>query len=301
MKLIISLLAAGLLFAGPALAQQPVQAIIRTIKDPKSKQVLVVAHRADWRQEPENSIRGIESAIKLGVDMVEIDLKKSKDGVLMLMHDNTLDRTTSGKGRPEDYTWAELQQLTLRNQHGGPTRQRIPSFEQCMLTAKGKVMVNIDKGYDYFQEAYDVLVKTGTVDQAVIKSWHPYEKVKAEHGALLTSQLLYMPIVDFGKPKAAAILSEYQAKLKPVAYELVFPTDSALLRSAYQTIPASGGKIWLNSLWASLDAGHDDERSIEEGQPADGWGWLVAHGATLIQTDRPAELLAYLRQRKLHK
>jgi glycerophosphoryl diester phosphodiesterase len=47
----------------------------------------VVAHRADWRHEPENSIPGIEAAIKMGVDMVEIDLKKSKDGVLLLMHD----------------------------------------------------------------------------------------------------------------------------------------------------------------------------------------------------------------------
>jgi glycerophosphoryl diester phosphodiesterase len=294
-------LVASLLLGGPALAQQPVQAIIRTLKDAKSNQVLVVAHRADWRNEPENSIRGIESAIKMGVDMVEIDLKKSKDGVLILMHDNLLDRTTTGKGRPADYTWAELQQFTLKNQHGGPTRQRIPSFEQCMLTAKGRVMVNIDKGYDYFQEAYDVLVKTGTVDHAVIKSSEPYEKVKAEHGALLTSQLLYMPIVDLRKPTAATILQEYETKLKPVAYELNFATDSVLLHSAYQTIPKSGSKNWYNSLWASLDAGHDDERSLEEGKPADGWGWLLAHGATLIQTDRPAELLAYLRQHKRHR
>lgn len=170
-----------------------------------------------------------------------------------------------------------------------------------MLAAKGRVMVNIDKGYDYFQEAYDVLVKTGTVDHAVIKSAYPYEKVKAEHGALLTSQLLYMPIVNLQQPEAAAVLHEYETKLKPVAYELNFPTDSVLLRSAYQTIPTTGSKIWLNSLWASLDAGHDDERSIEEGQPTDGWGWLLAHGATLIQTDRPAELLAYLRQLQRHR
>lgn len=105
MKRFLLPLITSLLLGGPALAQQPVQAIIRTLKDPKSKQVLVVAHRADWRNEPENSIRGIESAIKMGVDMVEIDLKKSKDGVLILMHDNLLDRTTSGKGRPADYTW----------------------------------------------------------------------------------------------------------------------------------------------------------------------------------------------------
>lgn len=300
MKSLFSL-AAGLLFAAPALAQQPVQAIIRTFKDPATRQVIVVAHRADWRREPENSIAGIESAIKMGVDMVEIDLKKSKDGVLLLLHDETLDRTTTGHGKPADYTWAELQKLTLKNEHGGPTRLRIPTFEACMLAAKGKVMVNVDKGYDYYQEAYDVLEKTGTVDHAVIKSYEPYATVWAKNGKLLDSKLLYMPIIGLGKPGANASIREYEEQLKPVAYELNFATDTALTNSGYQTIPKTGSKLWFNSLWASQNAGHDDERSVEENQPTDGWGWLLAHGATIIQTDRPAELLAYLRAHKLHK
>jgi glycerophosphoryl diester phosphodiesterase len=295
------LLAAGLLLTFPALAQQPVQAIIRTMKDPATKQVIVVAHRADWRREPENSIPAIEAAIKMGVDMVEIDLKKSKDGVLLLMHDETLDRTTTGHGKPADYTWAELQKLTLKNEHGGPTRLRIPTFEQCMLAAKGRVMVNVDKGYDYYQEAYDVLEKTGTVDHAVIKSYEPYAVVKAAHGNLLSSKLLYMPIIGLGKPGATASIREYEQQLRPVAYELNFASDTALTHSNYQTIPKTGSKLWFNSLWASQNAGHDDERSVEENQPADGWGWLLAHGATIIQTDRPAELIAYLRARQLHK
>jgi len=299
-KQFLSLLAASLL-AIPVLAQQPVQAIIHTMKDPATKQVIVVAHRADWRHEPENSIPGIEAAIKMGVDMVEIDLKKSKDGVLMLMHDETLDRTTTGHGKPADYTWAELQKLTLKNEHGGPTRLRIPTFEQCMLAAKGKVMVNVDQGYDYYQAAYDVLEKTGTVDHAVIKSYETYAAVKAAHANLLNSKLLYMPVIRLEKPGAAASIREYEQQLKPVAYELNFASDTALTRSIYQTIPKTGSKIWFNGLWASQNAGHDDERSVEENQPADGWGWLLAHGATIIQTDRPAELLAYLRQRQLHR
>lgn len=300
MKSLLSL-AVGLLLAAPALAQQPVQAIIRTFKDPTTKQIIVVAHRADWRHEPENSIPAIEAAIKMGVDMVEIDLKKSKDGVLLLMHDETLDRTTTGHGKPADYTWAELQKLTLKNEHGGPTRLRIPTFEQCMLAAKGKVMVNVDKGYDYYQEAYDVLEKTGTVDHAVIKSYETYATVKAANGKLLNSKLIYMPIIGLGKPGATAAIRDYEQQLKPVAYELNFASDTVLTNSNYQTIPKTGSKIWFNSLWASQNAGHDDERSVEEKQPADGWGWLLAHGATIVQTDRPAELLAYLRARKLHK
>ena len=295
-------LMAGMTLASPVLAQsRPVDPIIRQLHDPKSRQVLVVAHRGDWRSNPENSVRAIESAIAMGVDVVEIDLKKTKDGVLILMHDETIDRTTSGHGKPADYTWAELQKLTLKNEHGGPTRQHIPTFEDCMNTAKGRVMINIDKGYDYYKDAYDVLVKTGTVDHAIIKSYKTYEEVKAEHGDLLGGKLAYMPIINLSKANAQASIQSYETNLRPVAYELNFSTDSALVNSNYQTIPQTGSKLWLNSLWASQDAGHDDERSVEEGNPNDGWGWLIDHGATMIQTDRPAELIAYLRNRKLHK
>ncbi len=293
---------AGMALTSLAWAQsRPVDAIIRELHDPASKQVLVVAHRGDWRGNPENSVRAIESVIQMGVDVVEIDLKKTKDGVLILMHDRTIDRTTSGSGKPEDYTWAELQQLTLKNAHGCPTRQRITTFEECMNTVKNRIMVNIDKGYDYYQEAYAILDKTGTVDHAIIKSTRPYETVKAENGNLLGGKLAFMPVVDLNKPAANAVIQSYETNLKPLAYELIFQTDSALVHSNYQTIPKTGSKIWFNSLWASLDAGHDDERSVEENQPEDGWGWLIDHHATMIQTDRPTELLAYLRKRGLHR
>lgn len=63
-----------------------------------SKEILVVSHRADWRNAPENSLQAIQNCIQMGVDMIEIDLKKTKDGHLILMHDKTLNRTTTGKG-----------------------------------------------------------------------------------------------------------------------------------------------------------------------------------------------------------
>jgi glycerophosphoryl diester phosphodiesterase len=292
----------SVMLVSPGLAQtRPVDQIIQQLHDPTSKQVLVVAHRGDWRNHPENSVLAIESAIAMGVDIVEIDLKKTKDGVLILMHDETIDRTTSGHGKPGDYTWEQLQQFTLKNEHGGPTRQHIPTFEACMTLAKNRVMINIDKGYDYYKDAYQILLKTGTVDHAIIKAGKTYEQVKAENGELLGSQLAFMPIINMGKSTASETIQSYQTKLKPVAYELNFSTDSALVRSNYQRIPQTGSKLWLNSLWASLDAGHDDERSVEEGKPDEGWGWLIAHGATMIQTDRPAELISYLRKQGLHR
>ena len=116
--------------------------------------IMVVSHRADWRNAPENSLQGIQNCIDMGVDMVEIDLKKTKDGHLVLIHDRTVDRTMNGKGKVEDYTLAELKAMQLKNGVGCKTRHQIPTLEEVMLLCKGKVMVNIDKGYDYFQEVY---------------------------------------------------------------------------------------------------------------------------------------------------
>lgn len=299
--LFVALFVATLLAAGVAQAQpRDAAAILRVLRDPASREVLVVAHRGDWRNAPENSLLALESAMALGVDVVEIDLKRSKDGVLLLLHDPTLDRTTTGHGSPADFTWAELQQLTLKSEHGGPTRQRIPSLEQCMRAVKGRVLVNLDQGYPYLQQAYEVLVQTGTVSQGIFKSAEPYETLRAENPAFPLDRVLYMPVVALNRPGADALIRGYQAHSRAVAYELNFAADSLLLRSAYRSVPASQSKLWYNSLWGSLDGDHDDERSVEERRPADGWGWLLAHGAALIQTDRPAALLAYLRQQGRH-
>ena len=87
-----------LLFPFRLFADEPVKAIYAKITNPDNKEVTVVAHRADWRFAPENSLAAIESSIRLGADVVELDVQKTKDGQLILMHDKTLDRTTTGKG-----------------------------------------------------------------------------------------------------------------------------------------------------------------------------------------------------------
>ena len=73
--------------------------IVAEIHDPASKYIVVASHRGDWRNYPENSIPAIESVIRMGVDIMELDLKLTKDSVLVLCHDHTIDRTTTGRGR----------------------------------------------------------------------------------------------------------------------------------------------------------------------------------------------------------
>ena len=83
--------------------------------NPTSKKVLVVSHRADWRNYPENSMEAINSAIEMGVDILEIDIQCTADSQLILMHDSKIDRTTTGKGRVSEMTLDSIQQFKLKN------------------------------------------------------------------------------------------------------------------------------------------------------------------------------------------
>ena len=118
-------------------AANKAEAVAAALKDPKSQYLVVVSHRGDWRNYPENSLPAIESVIRMGVDMMELDLKKTKDGVLVLMHDGTLDRTSTGKGKVSDYTYEELQEFDLKRAHGiAIPGLKIPTLRQAWKCAR---------------------------------------------------------------------------------------------------------------------------------------------------------------------
>ena len=81
--------------------------------------VFVAMHRGDWRNYPENSRDAILSCIALGADIVELDVQMTKDGRFVLLHDDKLDRTTTGKGKVSEHTLAEVKQLRLKSNQGG--------------------------------------------------------------------------------------------------------------------------------------------------------------------------------------
>lgn len=281
-------------------AQRNVKEILKDFNTPAKENVMVVSHRGDWRNAPENSLQAFKNCIDMGVDMIELDLKKTKDGELVLMHDKKIDRTMNGKGFPEDFTLDSLKTLRLKNGVGCKTRHQIPTFREVMQLCKGKIMVNVDKGYDYFDDAMKVLRETGTVDQCIIKAELPYEVVKAEHGAELKS-MIFMPVVNLCKSGAEDIIDSYIKNMKPKAFELVFKTDDANTLRLIKKVHDSGARVFINTLWPELCGGHDDDRAVELKQPEKSWGWIIDQGTKLIQTDRPVLLLDYLRAHKLHK
>lgn len=278
-------------------AESKVDKLLKQLHDRNSRYVFVVAHRGDWRDAPENSIQGMENAISMGVDMVELDIQRTKDGNFICMHDVTLDRTSTGKGAIKDYTTEELKQFVLRSGNGIKTRRRIPTLEEALITCKDRILINIDKGGTYIKEILPIIRKCGMEKQVIIKGKYPVAKVKEEYGADKDG-MLYMPIINLWKKEAVESVDGFIQDFVPVAYELCFRKEEELDMNLVNKIVASGSKVWMNTLWDTLCAGHDDENALVEGKDRH-WGWILAHKATMIQTDRPQELINYLEKRGL--
>ena len=85
----------------------------------------------------------------------------------------------------------------------------------------------------------------------------------------------------------------------PYAMEIGFKTDNFEQLSYIDKIAESNCRIWINTLWESLCGGHDDEKAVND--PDNSWGWVLKNKATIIQTDRPQELITYLKQKGLRK
>ena len=122
---------------------------LKNLFDDSSYKVWLCAHRANTQKGiadgiPENSLTSIEYAINAGVEMIELDARPTSDGILVLMHDNTIDRTTNGSGAVGDYSYQQLQQLYLKDAAGNLTNERIPTLEDALKKGKGKVYFNLD-------------------------------------------------------------------------------------------------------------------------------------------------------------
>lgn len=280
-----------------SVAPQHADILALEFRDENSKTVMVAAHRGDWRNAPENSIPAIENCIAMGVDIVEIDVKKTRDGVLVIMHDDRIDRTTTGKGRVGEWTLDSLKQLQLRNGLGTPTRYKVPTLEEALRACRGKILVNLDKCYPYWKEAFAIAQKTGTLEHCIMKASKTAGHVSSDGGEML-KEMLFMPVVNLDEANASAKVRDFQDKIAPDAFEFIFSTDTSQVIQQFAAIKRKGARVWINSLWPSLCAAHDDDLAL--GDIEQSYGWLLKTGATVIQTDRPALLLDYLRKKGRH-
>src|SRR2546427_726744 len=109
---------------------------------------LIIAHRGDSAHVPENTLAAFAAALEEGADLVEFDVQLTKDGQVVVIHDATVDRTTTGRGRVRDLTLAEIRVLSA----GYPSRfadthrgERVPSLGEALAMLKDRARVMVEK------------------------------------------------------------------------------------------------------------------------------------------------------------
>lgn len=115
--------------------------------DPR-RDIIISGHRGGMMPGyPENCVESCEKTLSLMPTFFEIDFSLTKDSVMVLMHDLTIDRTTTGKGRVADYTLEELRRFRLKDRQGDVTPYSIPTLKEILEWGKGKVVFNFDNKY----------------------------------------------------------------------------------------------------------------------------------------------------------
>ncbi|HJS20816.1 MAG TPA: glycerophosphodiester phosphodiesterase family protein [Anaerolineales bacterium] len=185
---------------------------------------LAVAHRGHSIATPENTMVAFRRAIELGAEMIECDVNITRDEKLVMMHDPTLDRTTSGTGRVSAATWEEIQRLDAGCKFKPEfTGVKVPCAEEALLLYKeAGILSCIEvKGADADESTrialglVDLFIKDDMLDKAFLSSYHHAALHKAQAKC---SELLLAPerLPDDAPPNPSEALRQAQSFNAPV-------------------------------------------------------------------------------------
>lgn len=283
------------------------------LQDP-DKGVFVVAHRgchnpAPTHQlgaAPENSALALAHCVALGVDMMELDVRRTKDGVLVIAHDETVDRTTDGHGRVADLTLAQLKALRLRDNLGGAmsptlTDQRMLTLDEALELARGRILLNLDIKEEIYPEVIAAARAAGMGEDVLVK------KLVADDRPPLADQAPFdgapfMPMIGrwAASPLPAdvsgVITHQAEGRHRAVGVEMVYLTPAEAAQ-AVETARRLKIRRWANTITAvgvvSVVGVGGDIESLRAGGSA--WRELLAQGFDTFQTDEPGLLIDFLR------
>lgn len=253
----------------------------------------IVAHRGDWQNAPENSLRAIQKAATQGIEIAEIDIRKSGDGVFFLMHDDTLKRTAGRPEQCEDLSWEDLSRIPLydRDGSGDLTQDTIPSLAQALEVARGKIYLDIDvKNFEHMAEVAKLIAEAEMTNHVDIKV--PVQsRAEAEGLRQLEEQygVMVMPKTRFLGETAdeqIALLAEIGAAVVETKF-----SELEVITSRQEQFHAAGIAVWVNTLDPVACCDLTDTRAVQD--PDEIWGKLMQAGVSIFQTDALAELVAY--------
>ncbi len=227
--------------------------------------VAVIAHRGEHLSHPENTLPAFREAITLGADFIEVDVRTSLDGILVLSHDATVDRRTNGHGEVSKLKFAELRKLDA----GGGAM--IPTFDEALELARGRIGIYVDAK----QVSASALVESiamHQMDANVVIYGSP--KLLKEVQAL-NQRLKVMPEAN-NVETARRLIGELHPR--------VFAFDVRDFQpDVIKTVLDAGAQIYVDRLGATDTPAH--------------WQDAIDRGANGIQTDHPGELVDYLRKK----
>lgn len=270
MKRIVSLV----LFCAVISASVYAQAIVSPL--PVSKHgFIVISHRGNHIKVPENTVASVTEAIKSGADYVEIDLRTTRDGYLVLSHDATVDRMTDGKGNVRDLTLEEIKKLKIVQSSDPGTVYRIPEFKEVLAACQGRINIYLDFKDADAAESYRQIKAAGMEKNVVVylnkvpqyKDW----RTVAPRMPLMSS----IP----GNIRTPEQLGLFLGQVRIEVLDNV--SDTALLA----VVRAKGIAVWLDV------EGKDENEAI--------WALAINKGVQGVQTDHPDALITFLDKNKL--
>ena len=242
----------------------------------------ISAHRGggDLPGYPENCIESFAYLAKTLPVIIECDIDLTRDSVLVMMHDATLDRTTTGTGPLIGQTYAETQTLRLKDNAGTMTTYKIPTLEDVLRWGKNKVTFTLDvKRNVKFEKVVDVIHKTGATNYAAIITYNATDAARVHKldPALMISVGI-RNVADYQRLRDLEIPDN-----RMVAFVGTREADPELYRFLHE----KGIGCILGTL------GNLDKQAVAKGDSV--YSSFAQRGADIMSTDRPIEMWRVLK------
>ncbi|MEG0978688.1 MAG: glycerophosphodiester phosphodiesterase family protein [Oscillospiraceae bacterium] len=285
----------------PAVAtdNSKINEIVASFNNPNGR-LMSVASKGNWRNFPENSLEGIQSCIDIGVDIVAVDIQRTKDGKFVLMSDKSLSRMCVDKdgrvatSKVSEETLDEIKEFYfLRDSRGGlnakPTNYKVPSLEEAITLSKGKIMIMIDNAWKYGDEVQSIIKSLDADEIVILRGAKTAQEISAhiQKNGLPISHIsgYYEGVMSYPAKKYIKETISSGAKIieltSPNSYSSLY-SDSVLKKFV------DNGRAFVSTISPELCGGREDLRSD--------WSDLVGRGYSVIETNYPKELVNYIKE-----
>ena len=260
--------------------------------------ILIAAHRGTAGGNiPCNTLPAYELALHDGADIIELDVARSADGVLLCFHPG-MEHVMYADPTPIAHMSGEqARQRLLRNQDLTETTYTAPLLDEAFELLKNRCRIAVDKFWMAMPEIAACIRRHSMTEQVLCKI--PGERQHYATCAQIAPDLPILPVLRGGDPFTG---TQVERAIRQAGVEVLFTTEDEMLASAeyMDGIHRRGQLLWVNAIVYNhktiLSAGHTDDRAVS-GDYDGGWGWLVDRGFDIIQTDFTSQLRRYLNER----